>query len=233
MNHPPRPGRATERLVFVDLDQTLIDYDTATRQAVAAFTSADPRWSHLQPATVATAWLESRRHHTLDGSTPLVYQRQRRLTAVATRLSVDHAPTLIQHWVETITTDAVARCRRYPDVNEFLDEVDIAGIITNGDPHTQRAKLTAADLLAEPLIIASIEIGHAKPSPELYRHAAEQAGAQPDQCLMIGDSRTNDHDAALTAGYAGAALIDRSANPAPGTHPTMLTALLHLKESTP
>jgi putative hydrolase of the HAD superfamily len=58
-------------------------------------------------------------------------------------------------------------------------------------------------------VLASGAVGAAKPSPELYRMALEQAGVAPEAAMMIGDSYRADVLGARSVGMTGV-LLDRA-----------------------
>jgi putative hydrolase of the HAD superfamily len=59
--------------------------------------------------------------------------------------------------------------------------------------------------LAERVFI-SAEVGFAKPSREIFDHAAETLGLEPAELLHVGDSTSADADGALDAGWSTALL---------------------------
>jgi HAD superfamily hydrolase (TIGR01549 family) len=61
-----------------------------------------------------------------------------------------------------------------------------------------REQLHGLGLLDVP-IVASGEVGAAKPDPAVFRHALELLGARPDRTLHVGDSEA-DADGARAAG---------------------------------
>jgi putative hydrolase of the HAD superfamily len=218
--------------LWVDLDGTLVDYDEAVRRAVAAFVTLHDAWGHVDAAALADAWQASRRGVILDGSRPLGLQRGARMADVARRFGVQSDEASAKGWGREIADLAVSRCRRYPDVDEFLDRIGTVGVITNGERSFQEGKLSAAglDLRRFDPFVASMEVGAAKPSPAIYRAAAATRRVAPSRCVMVGDSPRADVAAALAAGYAAAVLIDRSPRPRPGSA-TSLTAALSILSS--
>lgn len=54
--------------------------------------------------------------------------------------------------------------------------------------------------------VLSFEIGHVKPQPEIFRHAADKLSVDPSRILMVGDSEEAD-GAARAVGYSFA-LVD-------------------------
>ena len=57
-------------------------------------------------------------------------------------------------------------------------------------------------------VVVSYEAGFEKPSPEIFRIAAERAKIEPERVLHIGDSLNEDYHGALKAGFHSL-LIDR------------------------
>lgn len=69
------------------------------------------------------------------------------------------------------------------------------GAITNGPPKVQRPKLEAFDyqrFFPERLVFVSGEFGVRKPDPSIFLAAAKAAGADPSECVMVGDAREFD-----------------------------------------
>jgi HAD superfamily hydrolase (TIGR01549 family) len=213
--------------VFVDLDGTLVDYDAAVREAVGRFVRVHPPWEGVHPGRLATAWLAERRGVALDGSVSLRTQRARRMVTVAQQFGVRCDFRVACDWSHEIANDSAALCRPFGDVHAFLQMVPQAGLITNGDKDFQRAKLEAASIAPDRFVplIASMDVGVAKPSPSLYTLAAVKAGLPVSRCVMIGDSYESDVQPALAAGFARAALVHRSDHPCPGSCASLLDAL--------
>lgn len=213
--------------VFVDLDGTLVDYDGAVREAVARFVRTHPQWEGVHPGCLAKAWLVERRGVALDGSVPLHTQRARRMMMVAGQFGVSCDSRAADDWSHEIANESAALCRPFSDVHQFLKMVPQGGLITNGDRDFQCAKLEAASIAPDRFVplIASMDVGVAKPSPSLYTLAAMKAGLVPSRCVMIGDSYEADVQPALAAGFARAAFIHRSAHPRPGSCASLLDAL--------
>jgi putative hydrolase of the HAD superfamily len=213
--------------LFVDLDGTLVDYDTAVRDAIAEFVATHDLWRHIEATSLCNAWLASRRALALDGSRPLDQQRADRLATIARQFGVTCDRTTAHTWTQKITDAAIAHCQRYPDVDDFLEQAGRLGLITNGDSSFQQAKLVTAGIdpgQFDPFV-ASMDAGAAKPSPDIYVAAARARRLPPSRCAMIGDSETADVTGALAAGYTRAILIDRSANPKPGSVNSLAAAL--------
>jgi HAD superfamily hydrolase (TIGR01509 family) len=74
-------------------------------------------------------------------------------------------------------------------------------LVTDGIAAVQHAKLSRCGLRRcfDPVVISS-EVGHRKPQPALLHHALDQAGADPDRALVVGDSGASDGAGAHAAG---------------------------------
>lgn len=57
-------------------------------------------------------------------------------------------------------------------------------------------------------ILASAEVGYAKPAPEIFRAAADRLGLAPGAILHVGDTLSEDFEGARAAGFH-AMLLDR------------------------
>jgi putative hydrolase of the HAD superfamily len=78
------------------------------------------------------------------------------------------------------------------------------GVVTNGESVQQRAKITALGLTeAFAVVVASGDIGIAKPDPRIFRHAVRQLGTVPERCVFVGDRRDTDALAAAATGMKG------------------------------
>lgn len=74
------------------------------------------------------------------------------------------------------------------------------GIIANQAAGTAD-RLRAWGLLTHiDLVVASAEVGVAKPDPAIFRMALEQAGCQPQEAVMVGDRLDNDIAPAKSVG---------------------------------
>lgn len=77
------------------------------------------------------------------------------------------------------------------------------GVLTNGFTEIQRAKLAQFTDIQERLqaLVISEEVGHLKPHPALFAHAADQAQVAPASILYVGDSFHSDVQGATKAGW--------------------------------
>jgi putative hydrolase of the HAD superfamily len=75
-------------------------------------------------------------------------------------------------------------------------------IITNGFPDVQKVKLHSSGILNYfKNIFISDDIGFRKPQIEIFKYCEKITGAEPEQCLMVGDQFETDVIGALNAGW--------------------------------
>ncbi|GAA2858949.1 hypothetical protein Acy02nite_22920 [Actinoplanes cyaneus] len=168
-------------LLLLDLDNTLIDRDAAFRASAAALLAA-----HGQPA----ADLEWLMGVDAGGYTP----RASVAAALAQRYR-DAVPAAAVEWF--LDNGAAERVRLTEPVRDALIDARSAGwasaIVTNGRVAQQTAKIqnTGLDGLVNGWVISE-EVGHRKPSAEIFRVAAGRAGRPLGSAWMIGDSAAAD-----------------------------------------
>lgn len=108
--------------------------------------------------------------------------------------------------VEVFRSYRPARLSLYPGVRESLGQMRCfapVGLVTNGDPAGQRAKLAALGLGdAFDVVIFSDELGRSfrKPHPAPFRQALGLLGAEPGRSFFIGDHPDRDIAGAQHAG---------------------------------
>ena len=95
--------------------------------------------------------------------------------------------------------------RATPGSVEVLNRLREAGVtivvLTNGPSVQQRQKLLAINLLPHiDRLFTSEDLGFAKPAQEAFRQVLSRLGADPQRCLMVGDSVYSDIAPALSAG---------------------------------
>ncbi|WLQ53788.1 HAD family hydrolase (plasmid) [Streptomyces poriferorum] len=179
-----------QRLALFDLDGTLVDRQTAVRDALTALCRA-------YDFDVATEqWL---RHELADRANPDNFVRLRREFSLAVPAG--------QLWREYVDLMAAAvTCR--PEVLDGLACLRAAawtiGIVTNGASDVQRAKIAAtglAHLIDGVAVSGDLEIR--KPDQRLYELAASRCGRNlTEGGWMTGDNPAGDigggHQAGLT-----------------------------------
>jgi putative hydrolase of the HAD superfamily len=213
----PQPPRA----VLFDLDATLFDQPGALRRGILAHVAAlgAPYDSATEDEIVA-AWLDAERLHYeryLTGELDYAGQRRARAREFTARFG---APPLDDDeaalaWFHRYYEAYQERWRVYDDVHAALGALEAAvpgirfGIITNGELELQRRKLErigATERMEH--VVASGELGVAKPDPRIFAHAVERFGLEAGDVVYVGDRIGTDALGAAAAGLIGV-WIDR------------------------
>ncbi len=87
------------------------------------------------------------------------------------------------------------------EILAYLQQRYALHILTNGFSDVQAIKLKSAGLTGYFLeVVSSDTIGFKKPSKEIFEYIVHKIGADPADCLMIGDNLEADIQGALNAG---------------------------------
>lgn len=195
-DHPIEAGAieagAIEAVLF-DLDDTLYPQASWLDGAWSAVARAAPRGVHrssFEHALRATAAEGSDRGHIID----------RALAAVGS------PDADVQPLVRAFRAHRPPHLEPYPGVDDALTRlgarVDL-GIVSDGDPTIQRAKLAAIGLGAHfAVIVLSDEGGRdqRKPSPRPFWRALDELGVVPGAAVHVGDRPEKDVAGAVAAG---------------------------------
>jgi putative hydrolase of the HAD superfamily len=106
-----------------------------------------------------------------------------------------------------------ASYKLFPEVMDAFEELRAVGyrlgLISNFEGWLEEVLIEekAGDIF-DVRVISGIE-GVEKPDPQIYRLALERAGAEPHECVHVGDSISNDLEPATAVGMK-AVMIDRS-----------------------
>ncbi|MBK3384644.1 MULTISPECIES: HAD family hydrolase [Streptomyces] len=176
------------RLALFDLDGTLVDRQTAVRDALTALCLAHDF------DTATEQWL---RAELVDRANPDNFVRLREVFGLAVSAA--------QLWREYVDLMAAAvTCR--PEVLKGLARLRAAawtiGIVTNGASDVQRAKLAATGLtsLVDGVAVSG-DLGIRKPDLKLFELAASRCGVSlSDGGWMVGDNPAGDIGGAHQAG---------------------------------
>jgi putative hydrolase of the HAD superfamily len=202
------------RLITVDLDDTLWPCAPVIREAEAAHFA----WLAQQaPRLTIGHDVESLRAHRRDlmRARPDIAHDLTEVRRVALReLLETHAyPGHLADGALEVFRHARNRVTPYPDVQPVLRRLRrhcAVVSVTNGNAEVHETALCDAFDLS----ISAAEAGAAKPEPALFEHAMAWAGAEPHQCLHVGDDPFLDVEAARALGIA-AVWVNRNGRPWP------------------
>ncbi|GAA1588012.1 HAD family hydrolase [Actinoplanes couchii] len=192
-------------LLLMDLDNTLIDRDSAFRDAVTGFLA-----EHGLP-TGDLAWVMA-----TDGGG---FAGRETVAAAMTARYPQIASAAIHQLLNTGAADRVVLA---PGVAGELRRLAnwTTVIVTNGRTAQQQAKIvnTGLDRLVDGWVISE-QAGHRKPDPEIFRMAAAAAGGSLDGAWMIGDSAHADIASCAALGITSVWLAHGRRWPESGYHP--------------
>lgn len=208
--------------VFFDGDQTLWDFQTVMRRALAA-TLAELRTRRPGPATDALdveAMIADRQAvaERLRGvETNLERLRQAAFAHTLTHVGIDD-PNLADALNAFYLTERFRDVTCYPDVLPALTGLAgryRLGLLSNGNGYPERAGLAGVF----DAVVFSAEHGCEKPDPALYAIAARRVDIDPSALVMVGDSLPNDVVGAQRAGWCGIWLNRAGSPPPDGVRP--------------
>jgi putative hydrolase of the HAD superfamily len=112
-------------------------------------------------------------------------------------------------------------------VLEDLAHDHVLGLVTNGAPSVQHAKLAGTTLGPYfKAIVISGEIGIPKPDPRIFELALERLGVPAEEAAMVGDSRPRDVAGARATGMRAIQIVRDEFDEGPGPEPDARIARL-------
>lgn len=202
------------RLVLFDLDDTLFAHRAAVSTGIRRYAAelGEP-YGALAATELVALWhdLEEQHYHSyLAGRLDFEGQRQARARDFAARHGVVLGDAEASAWFSDYFEHYVAAWSLHHDALRCLDalEATIAGVrfglITNGDLAFQRRKVEAVGLDARmERLVASGEVGVAKPDTRIFDVACAEFGVRPEQAVYVGDRLRTDAIGAARAGLTG------------------------------
>ncbi len=191
------------RAVFLDADDTLLDYPASERAALL---------SALQEQGVAgdpEAMLERYRRHNADvwraferGDITQIDLRTERFRRLARDLGTTalDIPAISERYLDFLSEGA----HLLPGADDLVERLARRlplVIVTNGIARVQRARFARIPFMRHMRhIVISEEVGVAKPDPRIFRPALDALALDAREVLFIGDSTTSDMPAAHAAG---------------------------------
>lgn len=217
---PTHDGTAVIRLVLFDLDDTLFAHREAVEEGVRAHRRATglggddrtefARWNALE---------EEHYHRYLAGEIDFLEQRRERVRGFLGPHGVVVGDDDADAWFTAYLEHYRQAWSLHADALPLLEELDRSsirtGIITNGDLGFQTSKLVGLELDGRfEHVIASGEVGVAKPDARIFEHACALYDVPPADALYVGDRLGTDaigaHDAGLTGVWLARGGTDES-----------------------
>jgi HAD superfamily hydrolase (TIGR01509 family) len=201
----PRSGHTGPAAVLFDLDATLFDHRGCCRAGLGALQAAFGAmrcWSIDQLEVRYMQLLEEVHLRVLDRQLTHVEARRLRMARLL-ELAGDRTTDPLS-LVECYQSAYMAARAPVPGARELLEALrprTRIGIVTNNTLAEQQAKLEICGLAScVDVLVASQEVGIAKPDPRIFRIALAQLGVAAEQAVMVGDSWSADVLGARAAG---------------------------------
>lgn len=202
------------RVMLFDLDDCLMAHSRAVAYGLgAARAAAGGALAAADGDAELRRWRElEERHYAryLEGELDFLEQRRERARGFLAPYGIAPSPSEALDWFEGYMHGYRAGWALYDDVLPALGALERRvpgirfGIITNGDIAFQTEKLVAiglADRIEH--VIASGEVGVAKPAAGIFEAAARAFGVAVADCAFVGDRLRTDAIGAHDAGMLG------------------------------
>lgn len=185
-------------MIFFDLDHTLLDLESADRDALAKFRTMSPLGEKLAWEPFYAAWEAIRIdcfQRYLDGEFTYDGQRAERMRRIYREAGIELSED--EAFAEFMRYHAILResWRLFPETWIALTLLGNRplGLVTNGNARQQRDKLKKLEIEARfPFILTAEEAGCAKPDPQIFLMACERVGEKPEDCFYVGDHFASD-----------------------------------------
>ncbi|MFC4101795.1 HAD family hydrolase [Paenibacillus xanthanilyticus] len=188
----------TLKAVLFDLDNTLLDRNTAFRAYAGQLVRTYAAYQDEEQAQQWTSWLIAADR---QGYAPKKQLYAEMLQVIPMRDPHTTVETLLKTWLETFSRHTVIMDGAVETLRRLRARGVKLGLITNGGSRSQQAKIDQAGF--RPLfdaILVSDEVSIKKPDPAIFVLAITKLGVLPHHAVYVGDHPTNDVDAAVRAG---------------------------------
>ncbi len=224
-------------MIFFDIDGTLIDHLSASAEASLALYDSFPGQIPFPREEFPAAW-ESIMDRHFDrfcrGEISLWDQRRARIRESFGAPELTDAQADARYFVFIGEYEQLTRA--YDDAALCMEKLVARfparklGIISNGARDQQLGKLRRAGLLEYFSVTAFPEdTGFGKPHASIFQEACRRAGADPAECIHVGDDLTNDVHASIALGIRPI-WVDRAGSATNGIPAPRITSLAELVE---
>jgi putative hydrolase of the HAD superfamily len=196
------------KAVFLDVDDTLVDYAPAARASFAALFGPDAPYEQ---------WLALDHYERyLNGELSFRVMRETRMADFLAMLGrhedVPDAVTFERRRFEGLVEHYRLFDDALPCVADLRERGLRIGLITNNESEHQRDKIrrTGLEGLFDAVIISD-EVGVAKPNARIFEHALAALDVAPGEAMHVGDNLAADARGARDAGMCGV-WLDRYGN---------------------
>lgn len=185
------------RAVFLDVDDTLVDYDNAARASFRATLGEHADYDEFRSLDHYERYL--------NGLLTFGKMREERMADYLTMIDHPGDPVELERQrYEGLAEHYLLFDDALPCVDALKERGLLVGLITNNESVHQRAKIAKVGLegLFDAVVISG-EIGVAKPDPEIFTQACALLDVVPADAMHVGDNRYADAEGAVGAGLRG------------------------------
>ncbi|MBK8227186.1 MAG: noncanonical pyrimidine nucleotidase, YjjG family [Flavobacteriales bacterium] len=197
------------RHLFFDLDHTLWDFRTNSRETLRELVAAHGLLARGIPDAEAFIGVYEEINHRLWAEHGAGRMPKEVMRVLRFRSALQHFGVVDGRLPGKLSEEYLAQCplkpALMPGAMELLDAV--AGshrlhIITNGFEDVQHVKLVHSGIAPRfDVVLTSERAGAAKPSAAIFAEALKRSGAKAAESLMIGDNADTDMLGARSAGW--------------------------------
>jgi len=209
--------------IFFDIDDTLVDSESAHRAALRIFCEEYPIFAGETPGSLLPEWFAiNDKYLTLyfDRKISLGQQRISRIRSLWGNRGVSVTDDLALKIFSRYYQCFLQSCSAFPDTGPCLRKLKghRLGIISNGITDDQIFKLKNNHLFHFfSTVIISDMMGVVKPEKAIFQQAALISGAEVSDCIFIGNSYETDYLGSLQAGMKAIWLDRKNSNEHPGS----------------
>ena len=196
------------KAVFLDIDDTLLDFDAYVRQSMKAGFEKFQLGAYDENVYQIFKKINTQVWHELEQG-KLSYEEllKTRWNRVFSAMNIDYDGVIFEKYFKDCLFDSAIPVSGAMDLLQYLKGRYLLCAASNGpyDQQVNRLKIGGMLPFFSHLFISG-QIGHAKPSKEFFDHCLHVVNADraekilPSEILMIGDSMTSDMAGALDSG---------------------------------
>ena len=187
------------KYIFFDLDNTLIDFQTAQNKAIESLYYIYKFDNIVNVEEFIKRWNDlSDYHYDFYTRKEISYEEQRNRRVIdlfnGYNLKLDKTPKeIFDIYLKSFEENWTLFDDVYNTIEKLYDSGYKLGIISNGDLSQQTAKLKKTGIYNFFEIIAtSSEYEYSKPNPKLYETIIQQFNINKEEIIMIGDQADKD-----------------------------------------
>ncbi|MCU0542737.1 MAG: HAD family hydrolase [Oscillatoriaceae cyanobacterium Prado104] len=197
------------KAIFFDLDDTLIDHDSAIRDATGALFDRVLPDREQERTAFTERWIVLNREwykKFFAGQVTFQESGRGKLREAFSIYGCSFEDTEVDVLLAEYWEDYISRCQVFDDVTECLAKLHKykIGVVTNGQELQQIEKLQRCGILPYlDIVVTSEKARVAKPNAEIFLQACSHLEVQTEESMFVGDNLELDAIAAKKVGMVG------------------------------